>query len=59
VGETSLGGRDVKRPGVGATVGLALLAVQTGLVLDCHFLSESVPHEFRRNKTLRGKPLWM
>jgi hypothetical protein len=47
---------DVKRPGVGVAVGLALLVLQAGLGPGCHILSEDAPHESRRNKTPGGKP---
>ncbi len=56
VGETPMRDGDVKRPGVGVAVGLALLVLQAGLDPGCHILSEDAPHESGRNKTPGGKP---
>jgi hypothetical protein len=50
-----LGDGNVKRPGVGVAVGLALLTVQAGFSPGCHISSKAAPPESRRNKTPGGE----
>jgi hypothetical protein len=54
VGETPLEDVDVKGPGVGVAVGLALLAMQTGLGPGCQVSSKSMPHKTSREAGLPG-----
>jgi hypothetical protein len=59
MGETRLGDGDVKRPGGGVAVGLALLAMQAGPGPGYHILSKAITHESRRNQMSAGKHPWM